>query len=194
MQARVALQRKLTAALAFHLVMFELAVLSIVTSLLDVAWPVFTGEPLFGRLFALADGLGYGYLWAHIILHNLGMACIVPGFAALAMSKERDRRSRRAIPGILLVAVVLSLVSSLQFLATEQLVRSPMTIFIALLEVEAVLVLAVAGYFIYRDFVPTRELKWSLLHPARKLWPYFAVAYVSIAVAASLEVLVVVGA
>jgi len=173
---------------AFHAAMLVLAVLGLLTGIVDVAIPFLTGGAPFSLLFALTEAFGPGYLLAHIVVHNLGLACVVPGIAFLAMAKEKDRDLRRAIPWILFFAVALSVVSGVHYLFDAGLYKGPSMLPVIVLEVGAVLGLALAGFLAYRDFVPTPAIGWSLVVPTRRLVPVFALASASLLLAGALEV------
>lgn len=178
----------------FVAVMAALAVLSIITGIVDIVLPKFTGEEPFALLYRAVAVLGPAYLFVHILVHNAGLACLVPGIGLLALSFERDRRMRVLGARILFATSVVALLVAFQFLlqASE---KFDLALALPLLAVEgaAVLLLSWRGYRALREFVPTPRKSWAFVHPARELAPWFAGTFAVLALAAVVEVAVVMG-
>lgn len=86
-----------------------LAALSLAQGVLDVGLPLARGEAPFGFTLGLGDAQGPGALYLAILAHNLGLAGLLPGLGFLLAMRERHPGLRRAIPPILLVALVVAL-------------------------------------------------------------------------------------
>lgn len=80
--------------------------LSIVQGLAEFALPLALGAEPFGLSRALAALAGGPGLFAAILLHNLGLALLLPGCGLIAAHHESDAR-RRGLVGPILVAAVL---------------------------------------------------------------------------------------
>jgi len=176
------------AALAFHVLLFVLATVGLATSVVDVAIPALTGRPPFGLLLAHTDRHGPAYFAAHVFLHNLGIAALVPGLAFFAMRLERDARARRLIPSLLLAASVVAVGAGVARVATDpRLLALPLTGPLLALEAQAVLALAFAGHAEARRHEPGGALGESLAPSARRLALPFLLATGTLAVAAWIE-------
>lgn len=175
--------------------MATLAGLSVATGIMDVLVPVLRGEEPFTPLMRLVDHYGPGYLFIHILVHNLGLACLVPGVGLVAATFEKDKGKRVLAARILFVTVILSLFVAFQYLLQAR-ERFDLTLVIPLLAVEAfaVSLLAWRGFLVVRAFVPTPRAGWSFVHPARELAPWFVASNIALAVAALVEVGFVTGA
>lgn len=147
-----------------------LATLSVLQGFVDVLIPAVRGEDPFGFLFQATQRFGPWFFTAYIFVHNLGLACVVPGFGFVAAWFEK-RTENRATIGLLLVgAVVASLLTAAAYLAQAS-ARFDLAVSIPLLLGEAlgVLVLALAAARELRGFVPTPRYEWSLVRPFRRL-------------------------
>lgn len=147
-----------------------LATLSLLQGFADVVLPILRGEAPFRFLLAQTAAWGDWFFVVYVFVHNLGLACLVPGYGFLAAWFER-RTVNRGLIGVLLAgAVVVSLAMSLQFVFMAS-YRFDLAFASALFMGEAagVLVLAVAGARELRGFVPTREYGWALVTPFRRL-------------------------
>lgn len=147
-----------------------LATLSLCQGVVDVVLPVMLGEAPFQFLFEQTARFGPGFLVGYIFLHNLGLACVVPGYGFLAAWFER-RTTNRFLIGVLLAAsVAVSLFGTLQFvLEASEMFNLPTALAIFFAESAAVLAVAVAGARELRGFIPTRRYEWSLVTPFRNL-------------------------
>ena len=82
----------------------------------------------------------------------------------------RGRRARGPIGAILLVAVVVSLFVTAEYIVQEhQRFNLRLAVPLVIGETTAVLALAGLAYWELRDFVPTRTYSWSLITPLRRL-------------------------
>lgn len=171
-----------------------LATLSVAQGIVDVVLPTIRGEEPFGFLFRAYAAFGPAFLWAYVFVHNLGLACLVPGFGFLAAPFERRTENRRIIGLLLAGAVVGSLLTALQYMLTARerfdlLYTLPLFVGEAL----AVLVLALAAARELKGFVPTRRYEWSLVAPFRRLRVPFLAATLLLAALGALEAAVLVG-
>ena len=147
-----------------------MATLSVCQGVVDVVLPVLQGEEPFGFLFTQTARFGPGFLVGYVFVHNLGLACLVPGFGFLAAWFERSTRNRFIIGVLLAGAVTCSLVVALEFVlqASERFdLPAALTIFFA--EAASVLAVAVPAARELKGFVPTRRYEWSLVTPFRRL-------------------------
>lgn len=147
-----------------------LATLSLAQGIVDVAIPAITGTEPFGFLFEQTERVGPAFLIGYVFVHNLGLACLVPGYGFLAAWFER-RTANRFIIGVLLAsAVITSLLVALQFVLTaRERFDLPTALTIFFVEAAAVLAVAVPAARELRGFVPTRRYEWSLVTPFRRL-------------------------
>lgn len=147
-----------------------LATLSLFQGIVDVVIPVVRGEPAFGFLFQMTERFGPVFFVAYIFVHNLGLACLVPGYGFLAAWFERSKVNRFLIGVLLTGAVVGSLLVATHFILSAP-TRFHLPVTLALLVGEAcgVLALTVAATRELRDFVPTRAYQWSLVKPYQNL-------------------------
>ena len=180
-----------TAMLALFAV---LATVSLAQGFVDVVLPTLRGEAPFGFLFEASSRFGPAFFAAYIFVHNLGLACLVPGYGFLAAWFEKRTRNRTLIGVILAGAVVFSLLTALTYI-----VRAPERFDLAVAvplfvgESASVLVLSVAAARELRGFVPTRVYDWSLVTPFRNLRAPFVAATVMLAALAAFEAAVVLG-
>lgn len=176
-------------------VMAVLGALSIGQGFVDVVVPALTGGESFGFLMTWTERLGPGFLGAYLLVHNLGLACIVPGFGFLASYYEKETSNRQRIGMILLGAVLVSLLVALEYLiqAAE---RFDLAFAFALFTVEAaaVLLLAFPSARLMKGFVPTRAYGWALVTPFRRLRAPMAACLILLVGASIVEVAVVFGA
>ena len=155
-----------------------LATLSLCQGVIDVVLPIALGEAPFQFLFTQTERFGPVFLVGYIFLHNLGLACVVPGYGFLAAWFER-RTTNRFLIGVLLAAsVAVSLFGTLQFvLEASDRFDLPTALAIFFAEAAAVLAVAVSGARELRGFVPTRRYEWSLVTPFRNLGVPLAYAF-----------------
>lgn len=147
-----------------------LATLSVAQGLVDVAIPVLRGEAPFGFLFEQTARHGPAFLVGYVFVHNLGLACLVPGFGFVAARFERSTRNRFLIGVLLAGAVACSLIVGLEFIldARERFdLPAALTIFFA--EAASVLAVAVPAARELKGFIPTPRYGWSLVTPFRRL-------------------------
>ena len=145
-----------------------LAVLSLAQGVVDVVVPSIRGTAPFGLLFAWTARFGPAFLIAYLFVHNLGLACLVPGFGFFAARFERNPRNRGVIAVLLLGAVIVTLgVAALYMIRAPE--RFDLTVSIPLFagEVASVLALGVTAAMELRTFIPTRRVSWSLVTPLR---------------------------
>jgi hypothetical protein len=171
-----------------------LATVSLAQGFVDVVLPTIRGERPFGFLFEATRLYGPVFFGAYIFLHNLGLACLVPGYGFIAAWFEKRKANRTLIGVILAAAVVFSLLT-----AATYIVRAPERFDLAVAiplfvgESAAVLFMAVAAARELRGFVPTRVYDWSLVAPFRRLRTPFAAAIVLLAALAAFEAVAVLG-
>lgn len=147
-----------------------LATLSLLQGIVDVVLPVLQGERAFGFLFSMTERFGPAFFVSYIFVHNLGLACLVPGYGFVAAWFER-RTVNRFLIGILLTgAVVAALLVAVQFvLSAPEQFELPLALALLVGESCGVLALAVASAQELRGFVPTPAYEWSLVTPFRRL-------------------------
>lgn len=147
-----------------------LATLSLFQGWIDVVVPALRGEKPFTFLFEMTERFGAGFFIAYIFIHNLGLACLVPGFGFLAAWFERRTVNRFAIGVLLMCAVIASLLVAVHFiLNAPQQFELPLTLALLVGESCGVLALAVAAAEELRGFIPTRTYEWSLITPFKRL-------------------------
>jgi len=152
-----------------------LATLSLLQGIVDIVLPALLGEPPFGLLYAMTERFGPLYFVAYIFVHNLGLACVVPGFGFVAAYFERSKTNRFLVGLLLAASVTASLLVAAHFiLTTPDQFHLPTTAAILVGESCAVLVLAYTAARELRGFVPTRAYTWSLVKPFRALAVPFA--------------------
>lgn len=150
--------------------MAVLATLSLVQGIIDVVIPAVRGEEPFGFLFHMTSLLGLPFLVGYVFVHNLGLACVVPGFGFVASRFERHLDNRRLIGLILVGAVIASLLTGLLYLiqaAPRFNLAFALPLFLA--EALGILLLAWPSAREMRGFVPTPVYAWSLITPFRNL-------------------------
>lgn len=168
-----------------------LATLSLAQGVVDLVLPALQDEEPFGFLFEATERFGPNFLIGYIFVHNLGLACLVPGIGFLAAWFEKKTVNRTYIGILLASAVLLSLLVSLQYLIQAQErfdLRIALPIYLG--EALAVLALAVSGALELRGFVPTRTYQWALITPFRRLALVFVAVAAVLALLATLEVYV----
>lgn len=147
-----------------------LATLSLLQGWVDVVLPVARGEPVFGFLFLMTERFGPVFFILYIFIHNLGLACIVPGYGFLAAWFERHTVNRFIIGLLLMCTVIATLLVAVQFiLSAPQHFNMPLALALLVGESCGVLALAVAAAEELRGFVPTPKYEWSLITPFRRL-------------------------
>lgn len=147
-----------------------LATLSVFQGWVDVALPAMRGERPFAFLFEMTERFGPAFFVGYIFVHNLGLACLVPGYGFLAAWFERRTVNRFVIGLLLMSAVVVSLMVAVVFmLNAPQQFQLPLALALLVGESCGVLALAVAAAEELRDFVPTKRYEWSLITPFRRL-------------------------
>lgn len=180
-----------TALLALFAV---LATVSLAQGIVDVVLPTLRGERPFGFLFEMSSRYGPVFFGAYIFVHNLGLACLVPGYGFLAAWFEKRTANRALIGAILAGAVAFSLLTALTYI-----VRAPerfdlaVSVPLFLGEAASVLVMALLAARELRGFVPTRAYDWSLMTPFRRLRVPFVASAALLAVLAAFEAVVVLG-
>lgn len=168
--------------------------ISILQGIIDVVLPALTGQEPFAFLFAGAERFGPAFLTAYLFVHNLGLACIVPGFGFVAGYFEKQTTNRQRIGFILLGAVFVSLLVALEYLI-QAADRFDLAFALSLFTLEAIAVLLVAfpSALQMRGFVPTPAYGWALVTPFRKLLPALAASFLLLLAASLLETLHIVG-
>lgn len=147
-----------------------LATLSLFQGWIDVVLPVSRGEQPFTFLFRMTEMYGAGFFIAYIFVHNLGLACLVPGFGFLAAWFERRTVNRFVIGVLLMSSVVASLLVALMFILNAPTdFHLPLSLALLVGESCGVLALAVAAAEELRGFVPTKRYEWSLVTPFQRL-------------------------
>lgn len=171
-----------------------LATVSLLQGVVDVVVPAVNGTEPFGFLFAATEALGPGFLVLYVFVHNLGLACLVPGFGFLAARFEKKTANRGRIGLLLAGSIVLSLLMALQYLiqARERFdLRFALPLFAA--EAAAVLLLSIAAARELRGFVPTPAYPWSLIQPFRNLRKPLVVSVATLALLSLVEAAAVLG-
>lgn len=172
--------------------LFVLATLSIVQGIVDVLIPVTQGAEPFGFLLEQTARFGPGFFVAYIFVHNLGLACLVPGYGFLAAKFERDTPNRFVIGLVLAASVACSLLVALEFiLQARERFDLPTALAIFAAEAAAVLTVAVMAARELRGFIPTRTYQWSLITPFRNLRAPLAFAVVTLVLVSVIEALIV---
>lgn len=152
-----------------------LATVSVLQGMVDVVLPTLRGEDPFGFLFGATERFGPLFFVAYIFVHNLGLACVVPGFGFLAAKFERNKANRFLIGVLLSAAVLVSLLVAGQYILLEsERFNLPIALTLLVGETCGVLALAFAAMRELRGFVPTRRYEWSLVTPFRNLRVPFA--------------------
>lgn len=147
-----------------------LATLSLLQGIVDVVIPQMTGGASFGFLFGMTEAYGPGFFIAYIFVHNLGLACVVPGFGFVAARFEKKTMNRGLIGVLLAGSVVASLLVAAQYmLARPEMFDLPVALTLLIGEAAAVLALAITAARELRGFVPTPAYTWSLVTPFRRL-------------------------
>ena len=156
-----------TFLLAFFAVV---ATLSLLQGWADIVLPILQGDEPFTFLFTMTDLYGPWFFVGYIFVHNLGLACLVPGYGFLAAWFER-RTANRFVIGVLLAGAVLGalLVAAQLVFSAPSRFDMPTTLALLVGEACGVLALAVAGARELRGFVPTPRYVWSLVTPFRNL-------------------------
>lgn len=172
-----------------------LALASLLQGVLDVVIPTMRHEQPFGVLFGLTARFGPAFFVAYIFVHNMGLACLVPGFGFVAARIEKKPANRGVIGALLLGAVLVTLgVAALYLIRTPE--RFNMAVSIPLFVGESVSVLAmgVTAALELRRYVPTRKMGWSLVLPLRTVGMVALVTAGLLLVLATVEARAVLGA
>lgn len=151
-----------------------LATISLLQGIADLVIPTLTGATPFGFLFKMTERYGAPFFIAYIFVHNLGLACLVPGYGFLAAYYERRPANRTLVGFLLAGAVLATLLVAAQFIFTSPDVQLATSLTLLVGEGSAVMALAIAGAIELRGFVPTRAYAWSLVKPFRALKAPFA--------------------
>lgn len=147
-----------------------LALASLAQGVVDVVLPTIRQEPPFGLLFRETQRYGPAFFAVYIFVHNLGLACLVPGLGFLAARFERRKENRAIIGALLVGAVVAALVVAALYIArTPERFDLKVSIPLFFGEAAGVLALGVCAALQLRGFIPTRRLGWSLVAPFRTL-------------------------
>lgn len=147
-----------------------LSTVSLLQGWVDVVLPVMRGEDPFGFLFHMTETFGPAFFVGYIFIHNLGLACLVPGYGFLAAWFERKTVNRYLIGLVLTGAVIASLLVAVNFiLSAPHRFQLPLALALLVGESCGVLALAVASTQELRGFVPTPAYEWSLITPFRRL-------------------------
>lgn len=171
-----------------------LATLSLLQGIADLVIPTLTGERPFGFLFQMTEQYGAPFFIAYIFIHNLGLACLVPGYGFLAAYYER-KTANRALVGWLLAGSVLStLLVAAQFIFTMPGFHMATSLALLVGEAAGVMALAVASAIELRGFVPTREYRWALVKPFNALKVPFAYSVAVLLLLSVVEAYTVLGA
>jgi hypothetical protein len=170
------------------------ATISLVQGIVDVVIPTFRHERPFGFLFGSTQAYGPAFFAAYVFVHNLGLACLVPGFGFAAARFER-RTANRGLIGILLMgAVVCALgVAALYMARAPERFDLGVSIPLFLGEAVSVLVVGLAAALELRGFVPTRRYAWSLVRPFQNLYVPAVVSACLLALLAVVEARAVLG-
>ncbi|MFA5861232.1 MAG: hypothetical protein WDA16_06005 [Candidatus Thermoplasmatota archaeon] len=164
---QVALPRWPGAILAF---LACLGTISLMQGVFDIVIPSLTGQQPFGFLFQMTAILGPVFFTLYVFIHNLGLACIVPGFGFAAVWLEKKKHNRKHIATLLSGAVIVGLLVGLEFLlqASDRFdLARVLPLFV--IESAGVLLLVVPSARELRTLVPTRTYEWSLLAPLQAL-------------------------
>ena len=165
-----------------------LAAVSLAQGVLDVVLPTLTGGEPFGALFAATRAWGPVFFALYVFVHNLGLACLVPGFGFVAVWFEKSKSNRGVIGLLLAGSVVASLLIGFEFmLQASDRFDLARTLPLFALESAGVLVLAIPAARLLRDFVPTPHYGWSLVTPFRRLGTPLVLSAALLAVAALVE-------
>lgn len=171
-----------------------LATLSLFQGVVDIALPLSRGETPFGFTFGLMHKLGPGILFLSILVHNLGLAGLLPGLGFLAAMLEPNPRARRLIAPILLLALLLSMgtaVSAIFAGPGDFDLRFSLPLFLA--EATAVLAVAFVSYGEFRRFLPRAPGRRDVARAFEAVAVPVFVSALGLIVLAVLETLVILG-
>lgn len=159
-----------------------LASVSILQGVVDVVIPALQGREPFALLYDMEAKFGPWFLALWVFMHNLGLACLVPGIGFLAARFERRTELRGHIGVLLAGAVILSLAFALQYILVAR-ERFNLAFALPLYTAEAfvVLVTSVVAARELWGFVPTRAYGWSLISPFRRVGVTLAAAAIVLA-------------
>lgn len=175
--------RRRAGAVALLAAFCALATLSLAQGILDVTLPRVLGTEPFGVLYGLSGAYGPSFYFAYVLAHNLGLACIVPGYGFAGAWMDQRPMQRRVIAAMLLAGVASGLALTLAALLSAQ-ERFQLAVALPLYLGEAVSVLVMAAlsarelvrFDARRGFRPLLAL----------LWP-FAVSAALLALLAAVE-------
>lgn len=147
-----------------------LATLSLVQGFVDVVLPSFRSEEPFRFLFATTEAWGPPFFIGYVFVHNLGLACLVPGYGFVAAWVEKRSRNRQLIAVLLAGSVIISLLVALQYILFAH-NRFDLRLAIPLYVGEAVsvLTLTLASAAEVRAFRPLRQDGAEIERPFRNL-------------------------
>lgn len=173
-----------------------LATLSLLQGWADIVLPILTGEPPFGFLYAMTELFGPAFFILYVFIHNLGLACLVPGYGFLAAYFEKKPANRFIVGALLTGSVAASLLVAAHFIFTAPTqFHLPTTLALLVGEACGVLALAVAAARELRGYVPTRPaIQWSLVHPFRRLAVPMSYTFVLLLLLSLFEAWAVMGA
>lgn len=172
-----------------------LGIVSLLQGVVDVGLPMSRGETPFAFTFALMERLGPGVLFLSILVHNLGLAGLLPGVGFLAAMLEPNARMRAWIPRILFAALLVSMASAFTFMFVGSGhfdLRFSLPLFLA----EATAVVGVA-LMAYDQFSRFHERPAPVPHIAaafEAIMPAFFAAALGLIALATLETLTLLGA
>lgn len=169
--------------------LLTLSLWAIASGLLDLVVPRLADAQDFEGVQRAANLAGPAGLGAYVLLHNLGLAALVPGVGLVACALEPSPRRRRLVAAILLAAVVVSLLVATELVIRRGYWRLPIVLPLLVLESAAVLMVAIASYRALASYVPTPRPEWSWIIPLHKIAAYFAIAVIALAFGAFVEVL-----
>jgi hypothetical protein len=173
---------------AFLSLLACLAALSLLQGFLDIVLPTLTGGQPFATLFGMTRAFGPVFFALYVFVHNLGLACLVPGFGFVAVWFEKRKANRGVIGALLAGSVVLSLLVGFEFIVqARERFDLALTLPLFALEATGVLVLAIPAARMLRGFVPTPHYDWSLVAPMRALSGRLVASCALLAAAALVE-------
>lgn len=136
------------------------AILSLVQGFSEFTVPLLLGEEPFALTRGIVERLGAPGLFGAILLHNLGLALLLPGCGLLAAHRETDASNRRLLAPILVAALLCAiLVGTGSVLVTAPRAHLPFLLPLAAGEGAAILLVAVATQSQLRRF-GTGAMTW----------------------------------
>jgi hypothetical protein len=183
-----------------YYVMMALLVLSVVTGIYDVLLPALAGARPFYHLAKFLDAFGYFYLYLHIYVHNLGLACLLPAVGLMAMYYEKKTQFRPLILNVLAFTSLIALYSGLIYMDIE-VTRRMLIVFV--FETEGMMIMTIGSYsFMHGMDFKERKTGRKLarmgfadtIEPiVQKIFPYFIVSALSFAAGAFFELRIIAG-